>query len=145
MQRDLHLRLQQMGKDDYFMAEQPKGVDRLNDMFERQEEFMELLEKNDKLPPWPIDLTTKQGQRMAREIIQCLVEEIYEASFTLKNKMHRITDVDSFDAEHYKEELGDALAFFIELCIMSGISSTDLHEQFCKKNAEVKQRFEDGY
>jgi len=114
-------------------------------MFNRQEEFMELLETADKLPPWPVDLTTKQGQRMIKEIIGELQGELWEASYTLKNKMHRLTDDREFDKAHYKEELGDGLAYFIEVCIMSDISFEEIYEEYCRKNKEVKERFKNGY
>jgi NTP pyrophosphatase (non-canonical NTP hydrolase) len=119
--------------------------DMLKDSFERQAEFMKLLLEDDKLPEWPIDLTSKHGQRQIKEIVWNLVEELAEASFTLKNRMHRITDHQDLDFEHYKEELGDAFAFFMEICIMSGISAEELHKEYVRKNGIVKQRFHSGY
>lgn len=120
-------------------------MDKLEEIFKDQEEFMELLEEDDRLPPWPIDLTTKQGQRMIKEIAGELHGEIWEATYTLKNKMHRVTDDRSFDRDHYKEEIGDALAYLIEMCIMSGITSDELYEQYKKKNKIVRERFRNGY
>ena len=76
-------------------------TDMLEDVFERQERFMLELKDNDKMPEWPIDLTTKPGQRLIKETIYNLVEELMEASFTLKNKMHRISDDRSLDLDHY--------------------------------------------
>jgi len=114
-------------------------------MFERQKYFMEMLEMHDKIVPWPIDLKTKQGQRLAKELIMNITEELFEASFTLKNKQHRLTDDRDFDRDHYVEELGDAFAFFMELCIMSDISSDDLYKEYCRKNAIVQERLRDGY
>ena len=119
--------------------------DMLKESFDRQEKFMELLRENDLMPEWPVDLTTKQGQRMIREVIQNLCEEIFEASFTLKNKTHRLTDDRAFDSAHYKEELGDAFAYLMEVCILSGISSEELYDEYCRKNAIVRQRLADGY
>jgi NTP pyrophosphatase (non-canonical NTP hydrolase) len=119
--------------------------DMLFDMFERQRKFMELLKDNDKMPEWPIDITSKPGQRLIRETLLNMIEELMEASFCLRNKMHRVTDVRVIDVEHYKEELGDALAFFMEICILSGISPQDMYDEYCKKNAIVVKRLKDGY
>jgi hypothetical protein len=119
--------------------------DRLDEMFERQERFMSMLRDNDKMPEYPIDLTTKFGQRLIKETVWNLVEELAEASFTLKNRMHRITDARVIDMAHYKEELGDALAYFLEVCVLSGFSPQELFEEYCRKNAIVVQRLVEGY
>jgi hypothetical protein len=50
--------------------------DMLEDMFERQTAFMEELRRNDKLPEWPVDLTTKPGQRLIKETIFNTIEEL---------------------------------------------------------------------
>lgn len=117
----------------------------LADAFRRQEEFMKLLKKKKKMGKWPVDLKTKKGQKVVKEVLFCMIEELMEASFTLKNKAHRITDDKKVDFKHYREELGDAFAFFMEVCIFSGISARDLVSEFERKNAIVKKRLEDGY
>lgn len=119
--------------------------DMLYDVFKRQEEFMELLRDNDKLPEWPVDLTTKPGQRLIKETAFNLSDELHEAMATLKNKMHRLTDDRTLDFAHYKEELGDAFAFFLEICILSGIDADSLYEEYCRKNKTVKERLQKGY
>jgi hypothetical protein len=106
---------------------------------------MELLKDNDKMPEWPIDITSKPGQRLIKETLFNMIEELAEASFTLKNRMHRLTDARVLDVEHYKEELGDALAFFMEACILSGISPQDLYNEYCRKNEVVVNRLKNGY
>lgn len=121
------------------------GLYDLEKLFELQEEFMELLEQEDRLPPWPVDLTTKQGQRMIKEIAHCAHEELWEATHTLKNKMHRLTDAKEFDRDHYLEEIGDFLAFGIEMCIMSGVTAKELYNEYVRKNKIVKERFRNGY
>jgi dUTPase len=118
---------------------------RLEEMFERQKKFMELLIKHDRMPEFPVDLTTKQGQRLIKEYMFNTVEELMEASFTLKNRMHRITDARALDIDHYKEELGDAFAFFMEICILSGFTAEEMYQEYTKKNAVVTGRLENGY
>lgn len=119
--------------------------DMLYDAFRRQEDFMEQLRLADKLPEWPVDLTTKPGQRLVKETVFNLSDELHEATATLKNKMHRVTDDRTLDFAHYKEELGDAFAYFLEVCILSGIDAGSLYEQFCRKNREVGERLRRGY
>lgn len=120
-------------------------MDMLQDAFERQDAFMKILRDNDKFPEYPVDITTKPGQRLVKECMFNLTEELFEASFTLKNRMHRLTDDRSIDFEHYKEELGDAFAFFMEVCILSGIKAEDLYSEYKRKNQIVKERLEKGY
>lgn len=122
-----------------------KLEDRLGLMFRRQREFMEMLREADKMPEFPVDMTSKPGQRLAKEVTFNLIEELMEASFTLKNRMHRVSDARVIDFEHYREEIGDAFAFLMELCMVSGISDQDLYDEFLKKNAIVKERLRRGY
>lgn len=119
--------------------------DKLEDMFKRQVEFMEMLRQNDKLPEYPVDMTSKPGQRLIKETIFNLCEELFEASFTLKNRVHRLTDARLYDRDHYREELGDALAYFLEVCILSGFSPQEIYEEYCAKNATVRERLQKGY
>lgn len=119
--------------------------DRFEKMFELQNEFMRLLKDHDKMPEFPIDLTSKPGQRLVRETILNMIEELMEASFCLRNKMHRLTDVRVLDREHYVEELGDAFAFFMEVVILSGITPEELFQEYVKKNRIVRERLQRGY
>lgn len=119
--------------------------DRLDKAFVLQNEFMQLLLEHDRMPEYPIDLTTKPGQRFIRECAFNCIAELMEATVTLKNKMHRLTDDTEIDFPHYKEELGDAFAFFIEICILSGINATELYDEYARKNFIVRKRLEDGY
>lgn len=120
-------------------------IDGLEDIFRRQEVTMQELRLRDKCPEWPLDITTKPAQRLLKEHIFNACEELFEASYTLKNKAHRQTDVRVIDRAHYVEELGDALAFFLEVCILSGITPEELYGEFCRKNAIVVKRIQDGY
>lgn len=94
---------------------------------------------------FPVDLTTKPGQRLIKETIFNMIEELAEASFTLKNRVHRVTDDKTLDFEHYREELGDALAYFLEVCILSGVGPKELHDEYCRKNKIVTERLKNGY
>lgn len=121
------------------------AADMLTEIFDRQRAFMTQLKDNDILPEWPVDLTTKGGQRLIKEFIFNTVEELAEASFTLKNKAHKMSDDRKVDLDHYKEELGDALAYFVEICILSGFSAKEIFDEYLRKNGIVKTRLETGY
>jgi hypothetical protein len=120
-------------------------ADKLDKAFMLQAEFMTMLVENDKLPEYPVDLSTKPGQRLIKETVWNMVEELAEASFTLKNRMHKLSDDSDVDFAHYKEELGDAFAFFLEICHLSGITAEDLYVEYARKNAIVRKRLQEGY
>lgn len=119
--------------------------DRLDEIFKKQTELMDMLILGDKLPEYPVDITSKGGQRLIKELIWAMVEEMAEASFILKNRSHRFTDHTDVDFAHFKEELADAMSYFIEICKFSGITPAELHAEYTKKNVIVKQRVKDGY
>jgi ABC-type transport system involved in multi-copper enzyme maturation permease subunit len=120
-------------------------ADKLDKIFAKQREFMDLLVENDKFPEYPIDLTTKPGQRFFKEVAFNMIEELMESSFTLKNRQHKLSDDTEFDRDHFIEELGDALAYFIEALIVCGISSDQIYDEYSRKNSIVKKRLADGY
>lgn len=119
--------------------------DRLASIFLRQRGFMDLLREHDRFPEYPVDMTTKPGQRFVGECSFNLIKELMEANVVLKNKMHRISDVEEFDRQHFVEEMGDTFAFFVELCLIADISEDELYGEYCRKNAIVRKRVEEGY
>jgi NTP pyrophosphatase (non-canonical NTP hydrolase) len=120
-------------------------ADMLEKAFMLQREFMDMLVEHDKMPEYPVDLTSKPGQRLIKECVWNMVEELAEASYTLKNRQHKLSDDRELDFAHYKEELGDAFAYLIEICHLSGISAEDLYDEYRRKNAIVKERLSNGY
>jgi hypothetical protein len=123
-----------------------KGMaDKLDKAFARQREFMDMLVEHDKMPEYPVDLTSKPGQRLVKECAFNLIEELMEASFTLKNRQHKLSEDRELDYEHFVEELGDTFAYFIEVCLLCGITADQLYEEYCRKNQIVKERLKNGY
>lgn len=119
-------------------------ADKLEKAFVLQREFMDMLVEHDSLPEYPVDLTTKPGQRLIKEYVSNVIFELAEAAQTLRNRMHVIKDVPELDFAHYLEEIGDAFAFLMEVCILSNISAEDLYEEFRRKNQVVRQRLLDS-
>jgi dimeric dUTPase (all-alpha-NTP-PPase superfamily) len=91
-----------------------------------------------------IGLDTPEAQKQLREFAEYVVEELMEAMNCLRNKPWVKTQVTT-DAEHYYEELGDALHFFVELLILSGLSAHDVHKLYMRKNKVNHKRIETMY
>jgi dimeric dUTPase (all-alpha-NTP-PPase superfamily) len=115
-------------------------------MWNQQESFMKLLQEKRNFPSFPIDPTSKSGQKLLKGITHECMHELFEANQALKNsKDHRATDVNEFDKEHYVEELVDALHYFFEIAILSGISMEELYDAYLKKGQINIERIENGY
>ena len=118
--------------------------DKMDKSFLLQSEFMSMLVEHDRLPEYPVDLTTKPGQRLIKEYVGNAIFELSEAAQTLRNRNHVIKDVPELDFAHYLEELGDTFAFFMEICILSGITPDRLYDEYRRKNQIVRQRLLDS-
>ena len=100
----------------------PMEGDYLELIFARQRELMEKyhdIEKDSGLmqtTDCPVNLNDKRGQARLKDFAWRVTEELAEA-YEARNKGHE---------EHCREELGDALHFFVELCILSGITAKEL-------------------
>ena len=120
--------------------------DTLLEMFEQQEQFMKLLQRERSFPDFPVDITSKDGQRVIKEYSHECMHELFEAVHMLRNsKSHRATDVREIDREKYVEELVDALHYFVEVCILSGISADELFNAYIQKGDVNSKRIIGGY
>ena len=72
------------------------------------------------------------------------IEEMTEATNTLKNKPWKQSEVPT-DKVHFYEELADAFHFFIELCITAGMNAEDLARMYHRKNAVNQFRQRSNY
>jgi dUTPase-like protein len=72
------------------------------------------------------------------------IEEMTEATNTLKNKPWKQSEVPT-DKVHFYEELADALHFFIELCITAGMTAEDLARIYHRKHAVNQFRQRSNY
>ena len=115
-------------------------------MFLEQRAFMDLLKKHRNFPDFPVDLSSKEGQKIVKSVAHDCMHELFEAIHHLKNsKDHRKTNVGEFDREAFLEELSDTFHYFIEICLLSDISAPDLYDAFMKKQKINMQRIVDGY
>lgn len=121
-------------------------MDKLEEMWEQQHEFMNLLRSRRDFPQFPVDAASKPGQKILKNITHECMHELFEANLLLKNaKDHRATDVHDFDRDAYVEELCDALHYFFEIAILSGVSMQELYEAYLKKGKVNINRIESGY
>ena len=126
-------------------SSKPANID-LRYMFQKQIEFMNLLRKNRIHPEFPVDMSTKEGQRYVKDIAHDCMHELFEAVHLLKDaKKHRKTIVGGFDRDAFLEELADTLHYFIGLCALSNVSADDLYEAYMKKGTINVERVLSGY
>lgn len=92
----------------------------------------------------PVDLDSHEGQDQVRQRIFWTIVELCEASDCMKNKAWKKTMMET-DVPHLKEEMVDALHFFIEACILMGVSAEDLFELYMKKSRVNKFRQRTNY
>ena len=115
-------------------------------LWDQQLAFMRLLQEKRGFPQFPVDITSKPGQRLLKDITHHMMDELFEAGQHLKNaKSHRATLVPEVDREAYKEELVDALHLYFELIIASGITLEELCEAYLAKGDVNVRRIESGY
>jgi hypothetical protein len=121
-------------------------MNKLQDMWDQQKSFMDLLREHRNFPAFPVDTTTKSGQKILKSITHECMHELFEANLLLKNsKEHRATNICEFDRENYVEELADVLHYFFEIAILSGISLEELYSTYMKKGETNIVRIKEGY
>ncbi len=122
--------------------------DRLLEIFERRESFMNRLRESipNSSPPWPVDLSLKENQQHVRDMALRGVEEMFEALQHLKNwKPHRQTEITEFDREEFLEEIVDAFNYFLSILVLTGFSADDLMSAYRKKDKIINERLRTGY
>lgn len=129
-------------------TEAPEDGDKLENIFARQHELEDQygpIEASNGFPePSSRDLDDYARQRFIKDGAYRIVEELTEATNSLKNKPWKRTPVLT-DREHYYEEVADAFHFFIRFCIASGIEAEDLYKLYFKKSEVNKFRQGSNY
>lgn len=123
-------------------------MDKLEIIFHKREKFMKLINEKfkDTYPEWPLDIKTKDSQKLLRQTALNGVEEMFEALGHLKNwKSHRETEVSDIDKEDFLEEIVDAFNYFINILILCGFDCNDFFESFQRKDKIIKERLESNY
>jgi hypothetical protein len=89
-------------------------------------------------------LDMREVQMRLKDLAYRVVEELSEATNCLKNKPWKQSFV-ATDEEHFREELADALHFFVELLITAGMSAEDVFKIYFRKHAVNQFRQESKY
>lgn len=120
----------------------------LQDIFERQQsledQYGPIEAANGYPAPTNRDLDNPAFQWYLKEAAGRCVGEIFEATDCLKNKPWKSTPVLT-DRPHYREEIADALHFFVRWCILSGMSAEDLYLAYFRKSEINKHRQRTNY
>lgn len=86
------------------------------------------------------NLHTKVGNFLIKDMLDACIHELSETVQTLKNwKSWKQTEMMT-DVDHFKEEIIDGLHFYIEACILAGMTAEEIHEIYFKKHAVNKFR-----
>lgn len=118
--------------------EKYKNEDKLETMFKLQKELANNYGVS------TVDIRSKSGQRIIKDLMYCHTEELFEASNCLKNREWVKTEVE-VDAVHFYEELIDSWLFYIELMIVCGLTPKKLFELYLRKYAVNKFRQNSRY
>ena len=127
---------------------QVNNPDKLEEIFKDRESFMEMIKAKfeDTYPSWPVNLSSKNSQKVCRETALKGVEEMFEALGHLKNwKPHRETEVPQVDREEFLEEIVDSFNYFFSLIILIGVDVDEFYSAFKKKDKIIRDRLLNGY
>lgn len=115
-------------------------------MFNEQLKFMNLLVRERGFTNFPVDLTTKDGQKIVKNISHECMHELFEAVHLLSDaKDHKKSMNMDFDKEKFVEELSDALHYFIGVCILCDIDAKKMFDAFMRKGTINFSRILGGY
>ena len=122
---------------------------RLESMFKLRNEFIKRLESEipGSYPDVPVNLSSREGQKLCRDLALKGVEEMFEALQHLKNwKPHRVTNIEQdLDREEFLEEVVDAFNYFFAMLIVTGFNEKELFDAYLKKDIKIRNRLLNGY
>lgn len=91
------------------------------------------------------NLHTSLGNEMIYKMITAAIQELAESIQVMKNwKDWKLSEIPT-DVEHFKEEMVDALHFFIEALVFSGVTPEELYELYFKKHKVNQFRQKTNY
>lgn len=90
------------------------------------------------------DLDSRLVQARIHELFGFTVRELGEALQELRSKPWKQTWSPT-DIDKFKEEMADALHFFVEMCITAGMSANDLFHAYFRAWEKNRDRQANGY
>lgn len=118
---------------------------KLDSIFELQAALMREYKTRtpDGIPDWPMDMAQKKSQRFMKDTLSKCQDELAESKYLLKRaKEHRDNDGAPLDRSEMLEEMVDALHFFVEACVLMGVSAAELADAYAVKNATNLRRID---
>lgn len=120
----------------------PQGC-ALEEMYKLQKVLIDHYVGIEGLPPYPIDVNTKSSQILIKDFVGRIVEEFGEAWESYEYMMVLMemgydNEVLVPHLQNFNEEIADAMHFWLELLIFSGISSKDVLNWVCENNSEFR-------
>ena len=100
-------------------------------IFKYQKNLMDELVKRGKLAPYPATINSKLGQEQLKKVISWVIEELGEASDQYNKAIDHYLNSPEQDSlavilDEAFIEVADALHFFIELMVFSGLEAEDV-------------------
>ena len=96
--------------------------------------MIHLLQKERNGTEFPVDLKTKAGLKIVKDISHECMHELFEAIHLLSDaKAHKKTMTGDFDRAKFLEELSDVLHYFVGICILCDINENDIYNAFMRK------------
>ena len=118
-------------------------MDKLEEIFEFQKELQERLD----VPKRISDDSMKQ--QYINQMALAIYEETTEALRCTCYKDPKYSTFgwkkdQDFHNEKFKEEIVDIMHFVVNLALVAGMTSTDLHDKYLEKNKENHRRIDNG-
>lgn len=109
------------------------GVESLEKVFELQKEILESYIKIEGMPMYPLNINTKESQKMLKDFSGRIIEELgegFESYLIMLELFHNGSDEKLMipHLQNFNEEISDALHFWLELMIFSGVTPRMLRE-----------------
>jgi len=112
--------------------------DKLETIFKMQADL-----QVEKMGGHPYDFLQPLKIQFIKDMILALEDELHEAMGEVGWKPWATSRHINHDA--YRNELVDALHFFVNLCLVDGMDAQELFDRYVDKNAKNHKRQEDGY
>ena len=97
----------------------------LSEIFALQKVLLESYIKIEGMPRYPIDINTKESQKLLKDFSGRIIEELgegFESYLTMMDMFHSGIDEDQMVPflQNFNEEIADAIHFWLELMVYSG-------------------------
>lgn len=112
----------------------------LTEMYQLQKVLLDHYKEIEGLPQYPVDVNLKSSQTLIKDFMGRVIEELGEGYESYGELMMQFSRGDTRDKmmpflQNFNEECSDALHFWLELLIYSGIEEEDIRK-FCEAEPE---------